>query len=169
MTRRAARMDVPTTASEAGLVELCTPAHILVLMAIELGKAGWELRPDVVRHLNQAAVVPLAGLDDLTVSWIAARVDRLGRGLLEALAPDDPRLGLITCALFTLKLVHEGLFPDPENQAVLASLLLTTEAREDDGAGWRFDEVRATAAADAMLVRARLLGHYLARPSAPAA
>jgi len=140
-------------------VELAVPAHLLVLMAHELAKQGWLLRDDVQRYLHNASVLPLAGLDELSVSRIARRIDEVSRSLLHSLSPDAPRQGLLAVASFVLVLVDEGLFDDPQNQAVLASLLLLDEAREE--ADWRLAETAARQAAHRFLTQARLLGLYL--------
>jgi hypothetical protein len=149
---------LPPATAETGLVELCTPSHLLVLMAHQLGRRGWQLRSDIVGYLNNAAAAPLAGLESVTISRLAKRVHELARTLLRVVA-DDPRQGMITCALFTLTLVDEGLFPDARNQAVLTSLLLLEEARAEGE--WVFDQPRAKADVGKMLVRARLQGFYL--------
>jgi hypothetical protein len=153
----------PSAQAETGLVELCLPAHLLALMAEQIARHGWELRADINAYLNRAAAVPLAGLGAVTIQRLARRVDQLARSLLHDLAPDNPQLGLLTCAMFTLTLVDDGLFPDPRNQAVLVSLLLVDEARDDDGR-WRVLEAEAKTKAHGLLVRTRLQGYYLQRP-----
>ena len=41
-------------------MELCAPAHMLVLMLEECKKKGFEMRADVEHSLNMAAVSPMA-------------------------------------------------------------------------------------------------------------
>jgi hypothetical protein len=143
------------------IVERCVPAHLLCLAAACMQRRGWELRTDVLLHLDTAAVLPLADLPDSLIQTCASRTDRIATALLDSLASDDPRQMILACAMFNLKLVDEGLLDDPGNQAVLASLLLITEAREEPD--WLLRERQTTAAAGNMLVRARLLGLYLGR------
>ena len=157
ITRPDDRLDLALR--DTARVELAVPAHLLVLMAHELAKDGWRLRGDVERYLHNASVLPLAGLDELGVARIARRIDEVSRTLLHRLAPDEPRQGLLAVASFVLLLVDEGLFDDPDNQAVLASLLLVEEAREEPE--WRFAEAAARQAAHRLLAQARLLGLYL--------
>lgn len=154
--------------ADQGLVELCTPAHMLTLMLLECGKLGLESRADVVQHLNRAIAVPFtqAGLDQFGVKRVAQKIDAAATALLGALAPDDPRHGLYCCVMFVLKLVDEGHFKDPQNQAVLVSMLLledVRDARKDvDGQGvvWRLEEQKWQDEAGKMLNRALLMGLY---------
>lgn len=143
------------------IVERCVPAHLLCLAAAFMTRQGWELRTDVLLHLDTAAVLPLANLPDSLVQSCAARTDKIATALLDHLASDDPRQLILACAMFNLELVDEGLLDDPGNQAVLASLLLVTEARDEPD--WMLRERQTTTAAGNMLVRARLLGLYLGR------
>jgi hypothetical protein len=142
-------------------IELAVPAHLLVLLAHELAKHGWTLRADIERYLHNASVLPLSGLDELSVTRLARRVDDASRSLLRAHSPDEPRGALLAAAHFVLALVDEGLIDDPGNQAVLASLLLLDEARLEDD--WRLAEAGARQAGLKLLARARLLGLYLPR------
>lgn len=149
---------VDAAALERARVELAVPAHMLVLMSQEVGKRGWSLRADVVHYLNNASVVPLQGLDQLSVARVARRVDDVSRALLHALSPDEPVRGLLSVAYFVLKLVDEGLFDDPKNQAVLASLLVVEEAKHE--LEWRFNGQRLQVEAENLLLKARLMGLY---------
>ncbi|MEJ6846722.1 hypothetical protein V3589_10955 [Sinorhizobium fredii] len=154
---------------ERMIVERCLPAHLMFLMAEECRKAGFELRSDVMQHLNVAAVSPLARLDMLSVVRLARRTDEVARSLLNELSPDDPRHGLYVCAMFCLKLVDEELLSDRTNQAVLVSLLLLDDIRDDspdvDGQGvvWRLTEQQWQREAGKLLTRAMLQNLYLRR------
>jgi hypothetical protein len=159
MTSATADAGLDLRLRDTARVELATPAHMLVLMAHELAKQGWVLRGDVERYLHNASVLPLAGLDELSVARVARRIDEVSSILLHRLSPEAPREGLLAIASFVLVLVDEGLFDDPLNQAVLASLLLLDEARLEDD--WRLAEAAARQAAHRLLAQARLLGLYL--------
>src|SRR5262245_24255998 len=116
---------------ERVLVEHCLPAHQFALMAEHGAREGWELRADIVRYLNNAAVAPLKGLAPGDVQRVARQVDELAHALMRDTSLNDPRYGFMCCSLFTLRLVDEKLFPDARNQAVLVSLLMVEEAKVD--------------------------------------
>ena len=69
--------------------------------------------------------------------------------------------------MFVLMLVDEGRFRDAANQAVLVSMLLIDDVKDDrpdvNGAlpVWRLDEMRWKAEAKKMLARANLMGFYV--------
>jgi hypothetical protein len=66
-------------------------------------------------------------------------------------------------ALFTLKLIDEGLHPDPSTQAALVALLVAEEADADTNWGARSSAARISA--DRMLRLARLQGLYTTLPT----
>ena len=148
------------------VIERCVPAHMLVLMLDEAKKAGFEIRADVMHHLNMASAAPMAQLDPFSVSRLARRVDDVARALLEDLSPDDPRHGLYCCAMFVLLLVDEGRLFDVQNQAVLVAMLLMDDVKDDKKdvngqlAVWRVEEIKWKTAAKKMLHRAMLAGFY---------
>ena len=149
--------------TERSRIELALPAHLLALMAHELRRQGWELRSDIGAYLNNAAVLPLTGLDDLRVSLLAKKIDDTAKAMLHELAPDDARQGLLAVAQFVAMLVDEAVFDDARNPAVLTALLLLDEAREDPGKDepdWAYDEARLQRLARPLLTRTRLLGLY---------
>jgi hypothetical protein len=154
---------------EIATLEKAVPAHMLVLMIEACARQGYECRSDILMHLNNAAASPLAGLDAFTIARLAKRIDDIAVSLLNSLSPDDPREGLYCCAMFCLKLVDEGLLEDKQNQAVLVSLLLLDDAKDDrkdvNGATavWRLEEAKWKAKASDMLLRAHLQGLFLRR------
>lgn len=145
-------------------VEASVPAHMMFLMMEQCQKAGIEGRDDFLHKLNVAAAGPLAGLDMLSVSRAARRVDDAANRLLHDLSPDDPVEGLHACAMFALVLANEGLLADPGCQAVLVSMLLIEDAKTEhptEKGVVRVDEERWQRAAKKMLHRARALSLYL--------
>lgn len=144
--------------TERSRLELALPAHLLALMAHELRRQGWELRSDIGAYLNNAAALPLTGLDDLGVSRLAKKIDDMAKAMLHELAPDDARHAILTVAHFVLRLVDEAMFDDPRNPAVLTALLLIEEARGD--ALWASDDVASRRVAGKLLGRANMLGLY---------
>lgn len=151
------------------VLEKTVPPHMMVLMIQACMEKGFEVRSDVLQHLNNAAVAPLARLDALTISRLARRTDEIALALLKKLSPDDPREGLYCCAMFVLQLVDEGIWTDAHHQAVLVSLLLIEDVKDDrkDVAGnevvWKLEEKRWSNKAHDMMVAARLQGLYLTR------
>lgn len=143
-------------------IEAAVPCHMLVLMAEAVAKAGYELRADVMSYLNLAAIAPLQGLDEFSITRIATTIDQHATGLLHDLSPDDPREGLAVCAQFVLLLLEEGRTTDPRNQSVLASLLIVEDLKTD-GSEYPWDEARYTLKAKQLLFRANLLGLYTKR------
>ena len=165
MTSATARANL--LARDHTVVETAVPAHMLVLMLNACRDKGIEARPDVLRHLNVAAVSPLTKCDQLSVARLARRIDDVATTLLRDLNPDDPRHGLYSCAMFCMKLVDEGRFPDVRNQAVLVSMLLLDDIKDDrpDVNGlsvvWKLEEARWASEADKLISRANLMGLYL--------
>ncbi|MCL4743860.1 MAG: hypothetical protein KJZ83_00445 [Burkholderiaceae bacterium] len=158
--------QVDLLARDLTIIEQCLPAHMLFLMMEECKKAGFELRADVMHHLNLAAVAPLSQIDMLSIARLSKRVDEAATALLRDLSPDDPRHGLYCCAQFILTLVDEGRWLDARNQAVLVALLLMDDVKDDrkdvkgEGAVWRLEERKWQKAARKILRRAMTLGFY---------
>lgn len=148
------------------IVEECVPAHMMVLAIQKCMEKGIECREDVMRFLNVAAVAPLARLDTATISVLAKRTDDLATNLLRELNADEPEHALYVSAMFVMLLVDEGRIKDPRSQAVLTSLLLLNDLRDDtkDEAGnepiWPFQETRLREDAKKLLMRANLMGHF---------
>jgi len=165
MTTAAARANLKLRDHQA--VELAVPAHMMFLMIEELRKKGFELRADVLQHLNLAAVLPLAKLDELSVSRVARRIEDVATTLLRDLNADDPRHAIYVCAMFVQLLVDRALDADVRSQAVLVSLLLIDDIKDDrpdvngDGVVWRLEEQKWTGEAKQLLLRANLMGLYL--------
>lgn len=156
-----------SAAQEIATLEKAVPAHMLVLMLEECARRGYECRSDILKHLNNAAAAALTGLDNLSISRLAKRVDDIAVNLLNRLSPEQPVDGLYCVAMFCLKLVDEGLLDDKKNQAVLVSLMLIDDAKDDNkdvnGQGQlsRVDEVFWKQKAGDMLLSAHLQGLYL--------
>jgi hypothetical protein len=150
--------------SDTDLIECLLPAHLFCLLIERLEARGeWELRPDLEDSLTKEMARLLTPLDTFSVKRVALRVDDTVTALLRAMGADDPRHGLHVAALFTLKLIDEGLHPDPSTQAALVALLVVEEAGED--ANWRANDTAARAGADRMLRLARLQGLYTTLPT----
>jgi hypothetical protein len=149
------------------VAEQTVPAHMLFLMMEQCQKAGYEVRSDVMHHLNVAVAAPLAGLDDLSVARLAKKTDDIAVSLLHDLSPDDPREGLMVSAMMILRLIDEGKWKDVTNQAVLVSTLLMDDVKDehkgkgDTGPFWRIEEKKWQDAAGKLLVRAMLQGLYV--------
>ncbi|WP_266032656.1 hypothetical protein [Brucella intermedia] len=154
-------------ARDKNVTEQMVPAHMLFLMLEECQKAGYEVRSDVMQHLNVAVAAPLAGLDDLSVARLAKKTDDIATSLLHDLSPDDPREGLMICAMLILRLIDEGKWQDVKNQAVLVSMLLMDDVKDehkgkgDTGPFWRLEEQKWKDAAGKLMVRAMLQGLYV--------
>lgn len=165
MTSASARANLKLRDQQ--VVELAVPAQMLFLMVEEARKKGFVLRSDAMQHLNLAAVAPLAKCDELSVSRLARRIDDVASTLLRDLNADDPRHGIYVSAMFTMLLVDRGLYADTRSQAVLMSLLLIDDVKDDrpdaDGQGpvWRLEEQKWTDEAKQLLLRANLMGLYL--------
>jgi len=146
------------------VVELATPAHMLLTIMEQVQARGFELRADVVKHLGNAAILPFTKLDEVGV---ARRVEDVAQTLLRDLSADDPRHALYVSAMFVLMLVDKGLYADPRSQAVLVSMLLIEDIKDSrpdvDGQGpvWRLEEQKWNEEAKKLLSRANLMGLYL--------
>ena len=151
---------------DKAIVELGVPALMLVLMAEEAAKKGFVLRADALHKLNMASAAPLAKLDVFSIRRMAIRINDAATTLLRDLNPDDPREGLYCCAMFTLKLVDEGKLLDKNNMAVLVSLMLIDDVKDEslddkgNGVVWRLDEVKWRRKASELLHRTTLMGLY---------
>lgn len=155
-------------AHEADTLEKMVPAHMLALILEKCMEAGFEARSDVLHHLNNAAVAPIAKEDAFTISRLARRTDEIAGNLL-SLLDGDPREGLYTVSMFVMTLIDEGLWSEVRNQAVLVSLLLLEDVKDDrkdqkgQGAVWACDETRWKRTAKDMVFRANLQGLFLAK------
>jgi hypothetical protein len=165
MTSNTARANLRN--KDAEIISTAVPAHMMLLMVEQCQKVGVDVRLDVMKHLVNAVVAPLARCDSATVSRLTRRIDDTATTLLHDLSPDDPRHGLYCCAMFCMKLVDEKRFPDARNQAVLVSMLLMDDIKDDrpDVNGelpvWRLQEASWIAEANRLIGRANLLGLYL--------
>ena len=118
-------------------------------------------------QLSTASVVPLAPLDEVSISRIARKTDEAATTLLRDLKRRDYLDGAYATAMFNLKLVDAGLDPDPQRIPVLLSMLLLEDVQNTDvdteGASALMDlrTKEWSDEAQAMLLRAQLLGLYL--------
>lgn len=151
-------------ANELHRVELALPSHLLVITMAHAEQKGWELRPDMLMRLNRSAAVPLVGLDHFSVARLAKRVDDAAKGIVFGLMNEHPCHPLAVAAQFICLLVAEGLFPDPRNQAVLASLLLLEDLKHE-GAEYHYQEKLLMKEAKSWLLRANLQGLYAPLPN----
>ena len=148
------------------VVERATPAMMLFLMMEACKTIGMEMRADVMHHLNQASIAPLSGLDTVSISRVAKQVDDVATTLLRDFSVDDPREGLYVAAMFTLMLVEEGKMRDQGNQAVLVSMMLLDDVRDEepDDNGfrpvWTLNEKKWKDAAGKLMNRALIMGFY---------
>jgi hypothetical protein len=99
----------------------------------ELGGRGWEVRIDVGKHLDVAAAAAVSKLPKGLMSSVAQTIDDSARELVRDHNFDDPRIGLMACVYFILKLVEEGLYDGVRDQAVLVSLLLADDQQDLGG------------------------------------
>lgn len=147
---------------ERTLSEACLPPAMLAAVVEAMSRKGVELRRDLHMHLERASVVALKGQNRHVVSTVARRVNRDAFDVMRVTGQEHslPEMAL-ACAYFTLRLVVEGFYSqDPQNMAVLASLLITSEAEADElGGPWGLTS-RAKDRAGRMLDRARELGYY---------
>lgn len=163
------REKVDAKLLEKSVVETALPCHMLWTMAQSVVAGGYQLRPDILQRLNAGAAAPLAVLDnDDGIRRVAKRVDELARMLLFALSPDDPVHGFYSCAMFCLKLVDEGYLDDVTNMAVLVSMLLIDELKEEGGVeSYPFKELLLKQEAGKLLSRAQKEGIYDVQLIAP--
>jgi hypothetical protein len=145
-------------AADVPLIEKGLPAHLLYLACEDLQKKGWEMRSDVLHHLNLAARAALAKQDPMTVQRCAKAIDEAAQEMLHGASPDDPRDAVLACCSWLLHLVEEGLFPDTGNSAVLAALHVMEDAREDPA--WGMNAVWLSNTAKSMLRTANMRGLY---------
>ena len=151
-------------------MELALPAHMLFLILEEAGRRGVQAREDLRHRLNVAAMTPLQGLDDLTVSRAAKKIDEAATSLIRLLKTSDVREALYQLAMFPLVLVDEGYFGTPKDQgsmATLVGMLLIEDAKAEapDVNGfspiWALNEQSFKKAARDLLRKAQLLGYYV--------
>ena len=148
------------------VAERAVPAMMLFLMMENCKKIGMEMRADVLHHLNRASIAPLSQLDTVSISRVAKQVDDVATTLLREFSVDDPREGLYVAAMFVLMLVEEGKMRDKGNQAVLVSLMLVDDVRDEepDDNGfrpvWTLNEKKWKDAAGKLMNRALIMGFY---------
>ena len=160
---------------DRAVIERSVPAMMLFLMMEQCKTLGLEMRADVMHHLNQASVAPLAELDMLSISRVAKQVDDVATTLLRDFGVDDPREALYVTAMFVLLLVEENRLRDKGNQAVLVSLLLMDDVRDEepDENGfrpvWMINERKWREAASKLMTRASIMGFYASHLPLPGA
>ncbi len=145
---------------EAATMERTLPIFLLwSTMDVANRKYDAEFREDVFEAVKRAAAVPFTKMDQLGANYILSRLESLSPKLIYNMG--DAKISGILLAVchFILKLVDEGLYHDPTDQAVLTALALADDARDNpdwDGA----NEVVAQAQAGIVLDRCRLMGLY---------
>lgn len=142
------------------VIERCVLATMLGSVVESLQRQGMTLRADVLKYLNTAAAAPLGALRPAEVGVHARHAVDMSDALLKSINEDDLRTVLLIVCLFIEKLVDEGLFVDVQNQAVLIAMLIVTEAKEDEGAGWPALQDRLMMRASNLVCRAQLLGYF---------
>jgi hypothetical protein len=147
-------------AKDHEIVERALPAHLLYLVAETLrNRREYDLRADVLHYLNLASAAPFVGLDEFSTHRLARRIDAVAAAVLCRLRHSDLRGGLLTLAHLVLQMVDEGLYPDPDDQAVKVALLIAADARENPE--WAASECAARAAAGDLLHQLNLHGLFL--------
>jgi hypothetical protein len=149
-------------------VELALPAHMLFLILEEAARRGIEMREDLKPRLDLAATAPLRGLDTLSISRVAKRIDDAATSLIRLLITDDVREAIYELAMFPIILVDEGHFGTPKDQgsmATLVGLMLIEDAKSEPdvngfSAIWQVNEQKWKKAARDILRNAQLLGYY---------
>ena len=149
-------------------VELALPAHMLFLILEEAGRRGIEMREDLKPRLDLAATASLRGLDTVSISRVAKRIDEAATSLIRLLKTDDVREAIYELAMFPIILVDEGYFGTPKDQTsmpVLVGMLLIEDAKSDPdvngfSAIWQVNEQKWKRAARDLLRNAQLLGYY---------
>lgn len=156
-------MPVTMSAQEKRLIEECLPGHMMNLMGQGVVAAGFQLRPDILQKLNVASAAPLVALkDDLeAVKRCAKEVDSVSTKLLWDLAPQDPVHGLYACAVFCLLLVEERRLLDAQNMAVLVSMVLMDDLKQEGySEHYHYKEKILTAEAHKLISKAVKAGYY---------
>jgi hypothetical protein len=155
-------------ARDLSIAQQTVPPHMVMLMLEECGKLGFEVRGDVTHYLQLAVSAPLARCRAEEISRLASKTDSLATSLLRDLNADDPREALYITATFILTLIEENRWADTKNQAVLVSLLLLDDVKDEtvDAQGqnpvWQANERKWRAKSRDLLLRANLQGLYLA-------
>lgn len=133
------------------------------LMSRGVVAAGFQLRPDIMQKLNVSSAAPLAKLapDLEAVKRCAKEIESVGTKLLWDLSPDDPVHGLYACAVFCLLLVEEKRIADPQNMAVLVSMVLMDDLKSEGYAEqYHYKEKLLTAEAHKLITKAIKAGYY---------
>jgi hypothetical protein len=113
-----------------------------------------------------AAVAPLAHFDMFSVARLARLIDETATDFLKELGFDDPRDGLYACAMLNMLLVDEGRILDKGNQAVLVSMLLLDDVKDDkpdengETAPWHVREKAWKLMTKRMLKKAEQMGLF---------
>lgn len=113
------------------IVEEALPAFALQLALEKLYAEGYEIRLDARGYLDNTLRKTLSKQPHMAQS-LAISINDFAMKMLRLVGFDDARVVLLSVAFFNLKLVEEGLFSDAENQAILTSLMIVADAREDD-------------------------------------
>ncbi len=128
---------------------------VLFFLMQRCGLAGWEFRADTLQTIQVAIVAPFQGLDMLATrveSELAVTDAWKFVHCSDAAAPVE---GLLGACMFIQQIIEQGRFSDTTNQAVLTSMVIWEEAREDGLITPGIERV-----ANHMLEKASALGYY---------
>lgn len=113
------------------LAEEASIPHMLSLIIHKLYSEGFEIRMDVRDQLDTSMRGILMKNPQLALT-AAKEADAMATDILKTVGFDDSKTALLATAYYIIKLVDEGLVYDPNQQAVLAALMITVDADEDE-------------------------------------
>ena len=131
------------------VIEQGLPATLLYRAIKDLRSKGYLMREDVNAHINTARLAAIANLSFDDKFRCIQTTSETAELMLHGARPDDARDLVLAVAFFILKLIEMGLWGDAGNTAVIASIHIMEDAKEDPE--WNYNEKWVGQAASAML------------------
>ncbi len=124
-------------------------------------ETGLEIAHSVVQQVHRSALVMFKHMPRKLYAELAMKVPRHAASILKAMDLEDARHCMVAVAYLAMHLAEDGTLKNPDCQAVLASMAVLEEAKEDGRTGpWDFRPQLIAAAAGKARNAAQLIGYF---------
>lgn len=141
-------------------IERLIPPMALLMTMQGLAAEGLRVGSDTAVPLKQAVQVIVKRMPENEREKMVRDAFTKVEAILGPENGGSKRQTVLATCMFICKLVDEGIKIDPGSQAVLVSLLVLEEAKQDPEAGWGYHRPTLEEAGGRVLSRARLLGLF---------
>lgn len=145
--------------SDKDIVQEAMLAHAMAILINGIRAGGDDIREDVWKAVNVEAVKALAGRNPVEVSRLANLIDTAVKDIFKDIRMTGPKQALLAWSYAVMKVVSEGLHPDPGCQAAVVALSLTDDAR--DSPEWAQDPIAVKLLGMRLFDRIQLAGYFI--------